>query len=382
MYHCFATTNKGLEQLLIKELTNLGAVDTSAVHAGVKFSANLDTIMQINLYSRLASRVMLQVAYGEYQDEMDIYNLVHTINWSDWFSVDKSIKVSTTAKNSPLRSLEFITLKVKDAICDNFVAKVNKRPDVNKYQPDIGIYNFLTADSITIYLDTSGEGLFKRGYRQSKLEAPLKENLAAGLIQLTNWHPDTPFYDPMCGSGTLAIEAISYALNLAPGLNRSFAFEKFNHFEVNKWNQFKLAAKQKINYSQKLQIYASDINSKAISIAKSNFEYLRLSAYINFDAGDFLTKSAPADHGLLITNLPYGIRLDEEERLAAFYPLLGSHLKKNYANWNCYFLTADLRLPKLMHLKPSRKIPLYNGALDCRVFEFKMVSGSNRHNKQ
>ncbi|MFN7094671.1 MAG: class I SAM-dependent RNA methyltransferase [Burkholderiales bacterium] len=378
LYFCFASTNKGLEQLLVNELTTLGATELSTFHAWVKFRADLTTLMKINLHSRIASRVMLQVGFASYRDELDIYNLAYKIKWPDWFNVDNSIKVATTAVNSPLKSLDFITLRVKDAVCDSFVAQVDQRPNVNKYNPDIRIYNFLTTDTITIYLDTSGEGLFKRGYRQSKLEAPLKENLAAGLLQLANWQPDTPFYDPMCGSGTLAIEAISYGLNLAPGLNREFAFEKFNNFNQQHWHNLKLEATQAINYSRKLHIYANDIDHKAINIAQANFKRLGLLNYVTFDTGNFLTKLAPASNGLLITNPPYGIRLDEQAKLAELYPQLASHLKNNYANWTCYFFTADLRLPKLMRLKPSRKVPLYNGSLECRLFEFKMVSGSNR----
>ena len=251
------------------------------------------------------------------------------------------------------------------------------------------IYNFLTTDTITIYLDTSDEGLFKRGYRQNALEAPLKENLAAGLLKLTNWQPHIPLYDPMCGSGTIPMEAMSVGLNIAPGLNRSFAFEKFICMDKYKdiWEQIKHAAKTAINYNQPLKIFASDISKKAIDIARDNFKHVELLDYITFSCGDFLQLTPPGmvnagnatdTTGIILTNPPYGVRLDELESLADFYPQLASNLKQNYANWTCYFLTADLRMPKLMRLKPSRKTLVFNGALECRLFEFKMVSGSNR----
>ncbi len=385
MFNCFATTNRGLEVLLKEELSNLGASDINVVNAGLEFRATLNDIMKMNLHSRLASRIMIQLGVSGYRnsdDAEDIYNLARKIEWDKWFHVGNTIKVSTNAINSPLKSLEFVTLKVKDAICDYFNEKVDSRPSVDKQEPDMRIYNFLTSDSVIIYLDTSGDTLFKRGYRKLKLEAPLKENLAFGLIKLSGWTPDRPFYDPMCGSGTLAVEAISYGLNIAPGLNRNFAFENFIDFDSNFYNNIKEQAKQAINKTQKLQIFASDISRKAIEIAKQNFQQIGLDKYVTFSHGDFIYKTAPAANGVLITNPPYGVRMDEQDNLANLYPQIGSTLKKNFSGWDCYFFTGDLRMPKLVRLKPTRKVPLFNGALECRLYEFKMVSGSNRKIKE
>jgi putative N6-adenine-specific DNA methylase len=378
VYKCFATTVKGLEPLLTNELISFGATALKNVNAGVQFTASLDIIMKSNLHSRIASRIMIQVGFGGYRHEEDIYSLAKKIKWDEWFHVGNSIKVSTSAIRSPFKSLEFITLTVKDALCDYFVDIVDARPDVNKQNPDVRIYNFLTEDTATIYLDTSGETLFKRGYRENKLEAPLKENLAAGIILLANWQPDITLYDPMCGSGTIAIEAVSLGLNIAPGLNRNFGFENLEPFDMTIFDALKTKAKQAINYDQPLKIYASDISRKAVSIAEDNLKKAGLLKYVKFDYGDFLSKYPPDASGILITNPPYGIRLDEQEQLAEFYPKLGETLKKRFSNWNCYFLTNDLALAKLIHLKPNRKPPLFNGALECRLFEFKMVAGSNR----
>ncbi|MDQ5921743.1 MAG: rRNA (guanine2445-N2)-methyltransferase [Pseudomonadota bacterium] len=381
---CFASTNKGLEQILINELEILGANNLVSVNAGVKFTANIDTIMLANLHSRFASRIMIEIAHGGYCNEEDIYTIARNINWSEWFNVDATIKVSTNAINSPLKSLEFITLRVKDAICDNFMHQQNRRPDVDKRDPDIRVYNFLTSDTVTVYLDTSGEALFKRGYRSTHQEAPLKENLAAGLIKLSGWSatstPPPPLLDPMCGSGTIIIEALLMALNIAPGLYRKFAFEKFNNFYQNAWDNMKFAAKQAIRKDPNLKIYANDINPKAIIQATQNLQHAKLREYVEFTNLDFLDVQCPlhSSGGTIITNPPYGVRLNELDELASLYPKIASHLKNNFAGWNCYFFTADLRLPKLFRLKPSRKIPLFNGALDCRFYEFKMVSGSNR----
>ena len=308
----------------------------------------------------------------------DIYNIAYSIEWDDWFDVNMNIKVATSAIRSPLKSLEFITLKVKDAICDNFVNKMQQRPNVDKHEPDIRIYNFLTQDTITIYIDTSGEALFKRGYRSHHQEAPLKENLAAGLIQLSGWDYVTPLFDPMCGSGTLIVEATMMALNIAPGLSRKFAFEKLHNFAQSTWDNMKFEAKQAIIKNSNLKIYASDINPKAIINTDKNLQHARLREYVDYKEADFLHSSPPQTTGTLITNPPYGVRLSEQQELVALYPKIATHLKHNFCGWNCYFFTADLSMPKLMRLKPSKKTPLFNGALECRLYEFKMVSGSNR----
>lgn len=381
IHNCFANTARGLEQLLLDEIVALGGKDVELARAGVKFCAESTTIMRINLQSRIASRVLLQIAHGNYLREDDIYDLAYAVHWHEWFDASCSIKSATNSIGSPLKSLEFVTLKVKDAVCDKFVDHGGTRPDVNKASPDVRIYTFLTHDTATLYIDTSGESLFKRGYRKNKLDAPLKENLAFALLKLANWRPEVPLYDPMCGSGTIVLEALSHGMNIAPGLRRNFAFENFKHFESDKWSGLQQAAHAQIRVNPKLHIFASDIDARAIKIAQENLEQLRLPAIdkcVKFSTANFLDKNAPTPQGILVTNPPYGIRLEEGEELAQLYPQWASHLKQNYANWNCYFLTADLRMPKLMRLKPSRKIPLYNGDLECRFYEFKMVAGSNR----
>ncbi len=379
MYSCFATTNQGLEHLLINELQNIGATSLTPVNSGVKFKANFNQIMQANLQSRLASRILIQIGSGHYLNEEDIYSLARKIEWEEWFDHNMTIKVSTSAIRSPLKSLDFVSLRVKDAICDYFVYKSTYRPDVNKQNPDMRIVNFLTADNITIYLDTSGEALFKRGYREHKLEAPLKENLAAGLVKLSNWDYSTPLLDPMCGSGTILIEAILMALNIAPGLKRKFAFEKFCNFYQEDWDKMKFMAKQAIKPDQELFIHANDINPKAIIQTETNLKHAKIREYVTYTTADFLHINNHFNiPGTILTNPPYGVRLSEIEELTLLYPQIATHLKHNFSDWNCFFFSADLRLPKLMRLKPSRKTPLHNGALDCRLFEFKMVRGSNR----
>ncbi len=394
MNNAFATTNKGLENLLSLELIKLGATNTQITNAGVKFVASYDALMQINLHSALASRVLLEVTSEPYATESDIYDITYDVDWDKYFNVDNTIKVHTTAINCSLKSLNFITLKVKDAICDKFVNETSKRPDINKDNPSVRIYSFLDADNITLYVDTSGEGLFKRGYRQNKLEAPIKENLASSLVLLSGWDKNTPLLDPMCGSGTIIIEAISHAIGLAPGINRDFGFENLKCFDLNKWGKIKKDAINQINIDVDLSIFANDIDRNAVEITKDNIAFfkMRLSKImpdcnlaieklidkIQYSSCDFLHLNKPAPNGVIITNPPYGVRLDEQRTLAQFYPLLATHLKNQYTDWVCYILTSDLTMPKLMRLKPSKKTPLFNGALECRLFEIKIVAGSNR----
>lgn len=378
MFECFATTSRGLETLLAQEIIDLGGSSTHTVNGGVSFNATFNMVCNINLKSRLASRVLIKLKQERYETEEDIYAIAKSIAWDEWFSHDMTIKVSTSAIKCPLRSLEFISLKTKDAICDYYMDTYQNRPDVDKHNPDIRILNFLNEDEYTIYIDTSGETLFKRGYRENKLEAPLKENIASALVLLSQWKREEALFDPMCGSGTIVIEALMMALNIAPGLYRKFAFEKFNNFYQRDFDSLRHQAKLDIDKSFKPKIYANDIDSRAVKQALHNLSTMKLGEYIEFMNEDFLNVPAVTNSGVMITNPPYGIRLEELAALDELYPQIAKHLKNNYANWRCYILTADLRMPKLMRLKPSKKTPLFNGSLDCRLFEFIMVSGSNR----
>ncbi len=403
LLQCFASTNRGLEDLLLNELRLLGASDLLKTNAGVTFNATFILVMKINLHSRLASRIFIQVAYDYYQSEQDIYNLAYKIKWHEYFDVNNTIKISTGSIGSLVKSLDFVNLRTKDAICDNFANYCDKRPDVKRASPDIHIYNFLTKDTITMYLDTSGECLFKRGYRIHQLDAPIKENLAAGMLQLINWQPTQVLFDPMCGSGTIIIEALMQGLNIASGLIRDFAFIKLLQFDKLAYQQLQLAAYKMINYHNKLQLYANDIDDYAVSVTKENLVNLftklqsnklellendennvsndidtLINKYVIFTNQDCLHMVKPQISGIMLSNPPYGVRLQTTQTVTEFCQLLASNLKKNFHNWTCYFISANRDMPQMMRLKTTRKIPLINGDLDCRLFEFKMVDGSNR----
>jgi len=242
----------------------------------------------------------------------------------------------------------------------------------------VRIHAFLTRDEATFYLDTSGEALFKRGWRVAGGEAPLRENLAAGILRLAGWATPTPLLDPMCGSGTFLVEAAMTALDVAPGLYRPFGFEKLENFDAGKWRMLHEKAQARRRPVRPLPIYGGDKSGNMLKLARENLEAAGFKDAAQLKQVDVLESSPPASSGIMVMNPPYGERLAGQEELAAFYPKLGDTLKKRYAGWTAYILSADMRLPKLIGLAASKRTPLYNGALECRLFEYRLVSGSMR----
>jgi putative N6-adenine-specific DNA methylase len=372
----FATAPRGLEALLLEELNSLGASGAQAVPGGVAFHGDWETCYRANLWSRVASRVLWRVGEFQYKNEKDLYDAVKAVDWPRLFSVERTLRVNVTAQKSPLKSLEFATLRVKDAVCDRFREASGKRPDVERAAPDVRIHAFLEEAKGTLYLDTSGEPLFKRGWRAGGAgEAPLRENLAAGIVLLTGWQPGEPLLDPMCGAGTLLAEAGAMARGRAPGAKRGFGFEKLASFRKDLWERVRNA---KAAEPATPALYGSDTDAKALDAARRTLAAAGVERWVALEQADVLERAAPAEAGVLIANPPYGERMGSPEELARFYPKLGDALKKRFPGWRCYLFTADLRLPKLIRLQPSRRTPLWNGALECRLYEFKIVSGSHR----
>jgi putative N6-adenine-specific DNA methylase len=246
---------------------------------------------------------------------------------------------------------------------------------VDTAAPDVRIHAFLTDRQLTLYLDTSGDALFKRGYRTAGGEAPLRENLAAGILRLAGWSPGTPLLDPMCGSGTFLTEAALIALDRAPGIGRRFAFEHLAGFDRGAWESLLAGARARAREPRALAIHGADRDVRALTAARENLRGLGLADAVTLERADVLELAPPAPGGILVTNPPYGVRLDEKEQLAAFYPRLGDALKQHFPGWTAYILSADMDLPKKIGLKASRRTPLYNGALECRLFEYRLVAG-------
>jgi putative N6-adenine-specific DNA methylase len=378
----FATCPRGLEALLVKELKASGAKSIQQTDGGVSFLGDASVCYHINLHSRIATRVLWQVTRGKYENEEDLFQASYKVNWPNWFDVKHDFMVKVTGVKCPLKSLEFATLKIKDAVCDKFREAVGSRPYIDTKTPAVRIHAYLTAEDYILYADTSGDALYQRGNRKASIEAPLRENLAAGVLQLSGWEPGQALLDPMCGSGTFLLEAVMMALNIAPGLNRGFGFERLKNYESDTWKKVKKMAQNNAKPVTFQKIYGSDIDLRAVRIAKRNLAEAGFLEAVQLSQFDITEVPPAADSGVLVANPPYGVRIGDEVDLSDLYPKLGEALKRKFAGWNAYFLTNDFRMPKLMRLSPSKKTPLFNGPLECRLFEIKMVAGSNRKEKK
>ncbi len=388
----FCPCPRGLETALTEELQEIASLSTTLrvhnqVPGGVHCSGHLNDAMRINLHSRIASRVLLRLAHGSYANENDIYDLALASPWEQWFGVNHTIRVDVTAIKSPLKSLEFITLKIKDAICDRFRDREGKRPSVDTRAPDMRISGFLDARAVTLYLDTSGEPLFKRGWRQETGDAPLRENLAAGLLRTAGWKPGMPLLDPMCGSGTLLVEAAQMLAGIPPGAHRHFGFEKFHEFRSADWQDMRHAVSAPAHLVD-AGIFGSDISGDMLMMTKNNLQRAGIPFDIPLKQIDAQEIKPPTGQpGLLIANPPYGERIGvrgdrqqaPDELAVAFFSTFGSALKNRFAGWTACLFTADLSLPRMLRLKESKKTPFFNGAIECRLFRFEMVAGSNRN---
>jgi len=374
----FAPCPRGLEAVLAEEVTALDATRVKTADGGVHFAGPFTLSYAVNLHSRIASRVLWRIGEAAYKSEEDIYKVTRLLDWPGWFDVTRSIRVNVAAVRSPLRSLDFVTLRIKDAVCDAFRATSGERPNVDTQTPDVRIHAFLTAAAFTLYLDTSGDPLFKRGYRTATGEAPLRENLAAGLVRLAGWRPGESLLDPMCGSGTIVIEAALMALNSAPGARRRFAFEKLHNFQREQWEQMRVTANANELAREALPIYGSDLYGDELKTARSNVSAAGLDGVVQLKQANVVEIPAPAASGVIVTNPPYGVRLGDSNDLAALYPKLGDALKQRFSGWRAYIFTGDRELPRLIRLSASKRTPLFNGAIECRLYEFKMVAGSMR----
>ena len=388
----FCPCPRGMEAALAEELGEIAQLpgSTLKVHnqvpGGVHCSGTLEDSYRVTLHSRIASRVLMRMAAGGYKNENDIYDLTLEQPWEEWFGTDHTIRVDITAVKSPLKSLEFTTLKIKDAICDRFRDMYGRRPSVNTREPDMRIVGFLDQHQYIVYLDTSGEALFKRGWRDETGDAPLRENLAAGLLRVSGWKPGVPLFDPMCGSGTILCEAAQMVQGIPPGARRRFAFEKFHDFDPQPWMDMKTAIKPSPLPAEPT-IFGSDISGDMVAMTRHNLRSAGILFEVPLKQIEAQQVQAPTTQpGILLTNPPYGERIGvrgdssmgEDELAKSFYSAFGTTLKQRFAGWTAFLFTADLGLPKLLRLKEARKTPFFNGALECRLFRFDMVAGFNR----
>jgi len=376
IFAIFAPCPRGLEEALVAELNALGLSDVSKGRAGCHFKGNWQAMQRANLHSRLATRILVQLAHRPVQTEADISALAFDTEWERWFGPEMTLRVDTSAIHSPMKSLQYCNLITKDGICDRIRSREGARPSIDTVRPDARVHLFLSESTATLYLDTSGESLFKRGWRFDKGEAPIRENLAAGLLALAGWQPDIPLLDPFCGSGTILIEAAWMAMNIPPGINRPFGFERLRHHHMSAWQDIRKEATAAIKKELPAPLYGSDLSHQAIKAALSNMQRAGLAANtIEFSVANASDVKAPAPSGMVLTNPPYGERLPTDATWMAEW---ASQLKQSYAGWSVFVISDDTSLPGNMRLKPRRRTPIFNGALDCRLYEFEMVSESYR----
>jgi putative N6-adenine-specific DNA methylase len=380
----FAVCPRGLEGALSDELVAVGAQSLRAEAGGVAFKGSLATAYAANLHSRIASRILWQVGRRGYLSEQHLYDATQEVRWQDLMSPQQTLRVDVTASRSPLQSLEFAMLRIKDGIVDRLRDLTGARPSIDRSNPDVRIFAYLDSSTVTLYVDLSGEPLFKRGWRADKGEAPLKENLAAGLLALSGWTPSSSLADLFCGSGTIIIEAASIAARRPPGLERHFAFERLKGFESHSWRRLKDAARSSITDAAAANLVGSDISTRVIDQAIANARLAGLQSWLDdgrlqFNAVDARAATPAAASGMIVSNPPYGEQsAPRSASVADMMRNVGDRLKQQFSGWEAWFLTSDRQLPKQMRLQETRKTVLFNGPIECRFFRFELVAGGYR----
>jgi putative N6-adenine-specific DNA methylase len=427
----------GVEALLADEVQRITGTPAETGRGGVWVAGDAVTAMRLNLESRLAQRVLWPLIDGPYRDEHDLYALARRVDWPAWITPAQTLRVDVAAQRSPLQSLNFAALRIKDAVCDALREATGARPSVDTKRPDLPIALFVGPEHATLYADTSGEALFKRGWRTQQGEAPLKETLAAAMLAAAGWQgraEDGPLLDPCCGAGTIVIEAAQIACGIAPGAQRGFAFERMRPFapHLPAWREMKRAAAARVRPSP-VPIVAGDVSFRMTDFAQRNAERAGVAAAIDFKTMDALQRPPPAPRGTIVMNPPYGERIEPKGRgqgrgaaargghdgrgghegrwaggpdrgdelddgaapagraataaregfeggasAAEFFAALATHWKHHYAGWTAWLLSPDMKLPGLMRLKESRRVPLWNGPIECRLFRFDITAGAHR----
>ena len=395
----------GVEPFLAEEAAGLvgDARRVEVARGGVVVHGDALVAMRLNLESRLAQRVLWPLAEAPYRDEHDLYAIARNVRWTDWITPAQTLRVDTSARGAPLRSLNIAALRIKDAVCDVLRDASGQRPSVDTRRPDLSLLLHLGAERATLYVDTSGEALFKRGWRDAatagyavKGEAPLKETLAAAMLAAAGWQgrpDDAPLLDPCCGAGTIAIEAAQIACGIAPGAQRRFAFETLLPFRDQRaaWREMQRQARERV-HPPAVPVYAGDVSFRMTDFAARNAVRAGVGEAIVFKTADALQRPPPTEHGVLMLNPPYGERIAPKGHGAAsareafegggdageFFRALAAHWKRHYAGWTAWVLSPEMKLPGLMRLKESRRVPLWNGPIECRLFRFDLVAGSVR----
>ena len=377
-YPIVIKTLASLEEPLAKELSEIGIKDTKVLRRGVSFSGTLADIYRANMFCRTAIAVLREVGTFTFSDKEDFHQKMMKIDWSKYFGPEKTIVIYSVATRSEVFSNTlFLSQLTKDAVADYFREKTGIRPTVNKDDADIRLNIYVNENRCIVSLDSSGEPLFKRGYRKQGGGAPLNEVLAAGLIMHSGWDRKSPFVDPMCGSATFSIEAALMALNIAPGsLRKVFSFMHWNDFDPELWNQIKKEAKEQETNNMP-PIVAGDVASKSIDISRKNILQAGFLGQIKLQKQDFFLSHPPAGKGVVILNPPYGERM-KRDNLNEFYTKIGDTLKKQYPGYKAGIITSDVPAMKSIGLKPIKRVPTFNGALECKFMVYEIFAGTHK----
>ena len=373
-FEIIATTLFGLEEVLANELSDLGATDIQLLNRAVKFEGDQALLYKCNLHLRTALKVLKPFAKFMVHTDNDLYKKIKKIDWDQHLSVSGTLAIEATVSGEQFTHSQFVALRCKDAIVDKFRDKYDERPSVDLDNPDLRLNVHITDLNCSLSLDSSSTSLGKRGYRQAQSLAPMSEVLAAGIIALSGWDKKRDFYDPMCGSGTYSIEAALMAANIAPGRSRSFGFERWKDFDANLWSSLKKEAKEQ-EVSPSCKIFGSDLESRAVEISKSNAANAGVDHLIEFKQMDFLKSDSHFNNGFVFLNPPYGERLKEEEEIIPFYKEIGTQLKHHYEGCEAWIISSNIEALKFIGLRPSRKIRLFNGPLDCKLHKYELFKG-------
>jgi putative N6-adenine-specific DNA methylase len=378
-FELVAKTFKGLENILADELTKIGAKDVNVLNRAVSYKGDKALMYKSNLHLRTALNVLKPIYSFKARNEEELYKGISEVDWSEYMDVNDTLAINSMVSSPYFNHSQFVALKSKDAIVDQFKSKFGKRPSIDTENPTLLLNIHLTNDTCQLSLDSSGESLHKRGYRVNSGIAPLNEVLAAGMIQLTGWDGDSNFYDPMCGSGTLPIEAALIAYNIPPGIFRKeFGFEKWNDFDPDLLESIYNDDSNSRDFN--FQIFGSDISAGAIRIASDNAKNAFLTNKIKLSVSSIESFIPPQEKGTVVFNPPYGERL-KKNNIEEMYQLIGNQLKKYYSGYDVWILSGNMDALDSVGLHPSKKYSLLNGSIECKFQRYTIYSGSLKAKK-
>jgi putative N6-adenine-specific DNA methylase len=372
----------GVEETLAAELRELGATDVEILKRAVACKGDVKLVYKINYMARTALRVLLPIAKFKARSEESLYHKMKKIDWTQYMSLSQTFAITSAVNSKYFNHSQYVALKTKDAIVDQFREKFFKRPNVNTETPHLAVNVHIYMDDVTVSLDTSGQSLHKRGYRKESFVAPINEALAASLVMMTGWRGEKTFIDPMCGSGTILAEAAMIATNTPPQIHRDyFSFKKGKGFDPVIWREVVSEANENIK-APECKIWGFDNSFQTIHIAERNLEHANMDDFVQLKRKAFEKNSAPDNNGILVTNPPYGERIETSEDIIEFYQMIGTQLKHNFHGYTAWLISSNFEALKLLGLKPSRKIALYNGALQCKFQRYDLYAGSKKAKKQ